>query len=148
VLKPVEEDEMTSIREVMSPDPIAMPETATIVEVAREMQRREIGDVIVMGRGGITGVVTDRDIVVRGVAEARDPSSTPIGEIASRGIVSVTPDASVSDAANLMRTHSIRRVPVIDSSGEPVGIVSIGDLAVDRDPDSALADISAAPANN
>jgi CBS domain-containing protein len=111
------------------------------------MRANDIGDVIVVDDNGkLTGIVTDRDIVVRVVAEGRDPRATRLGDIASRELTVLAPDDPVERAVELMRERAIRRLPVVEQ-GKPVGIVSIGDLALDRDPDSALADISAAPPN-
>ena len=86
------------------------------------------------------------DIVVRVVAEGRDPRATRIEDIASRDLTAVSPDDPVDRAVELMRERAVRRLPVV-KRGKVVGIVSIGDLAVERDPGSALADISAAPPN-
>jgi len=135
------------IREVMTPDPHTLPERTLVRMAAETMRANDIGDVIVSDDNGqITGILTDRDIVVRVVAEGRDPSATRVGDIASRELTAVAPDDPVGRAVQLMRERAIRRLPVVDH-GKPVGIVSIGDLALDRDPDSALADISAAPPN-
>jgi CBS domain-containing protein len=90
--------------------------------------------------------LTDRDVVVRAVAEGRDPKSIKVGEIVSEDVATVTPDEPVDKVVSLMREKAIRRVPVVDG-GRPVGIVSLGDLAVERDSKSALADISAAEPN-
>ncbi|HEV7886709.1 MAG TPA: CBS domain-containing protein [Acidimicrobiales bacterium] len=134
------------LRDVMTPNPVTCPVDATLVEVARLMRDRDIGNVIVLEEDRLAGILTDRDIVVRAVAAER-PFDTPIGEIVSRDVVAMAPDDEVADAVQVMRERAIRRVPVVDG-GRPVGIVSIGDLAVERDPDSALADISASPPNN
>jgi CBS domain-containing protein len=90
--------------------------------------------------------LTDRDVVVRAVAEGRDPKSIKVGEIVSEDVATVTPDEPVDKVVSLMREKAIRRVPVVDG-GRPVGVVSLGDLAVERDSKSALADISAAEPN-
>jgi CBS domain-containing protein len=135
------------IRDVMTTDPQTLPESAIVREAAETMRAHDIGDVILSDDNGqLTGILTDRDIVVRVVAEGRDPRATRIGDIASRELTAVSPDDPVDRAVQLMRERAIRRLPVVDK-GKPVGIVSIGDLALDRDPDSALADISAAPPN-
>jgi CBS domain-containing protein len=110
------------------------------------MKQHDIGDVIVLDDSKVCGVVTDRDIVVRALAEGRDPATVKLGDICSRDLVSLAPTDSVEDAVRLMRERAIRRLPVLDK-GRPVGMVSIGDLAVERDGDSVLADISVAPAN-
>lgn len=94
----------------------------------------------------LCGIVTDRDLVVRAVASDRLPAEVQIGEICSRVLTTIDIDASVKDAVTLMRDKALRRLPVVDK-GKPAGIVSLGDLAVDRDASSMLADISAAPAN-
>ena len=135
------------IRDVMTTNPETLPESTIVREAAEAMRANDIGDVVVVDdNGAISGILTDRDIVVRVVAEGRDPRSTRIGDIASRELTAVSPDDPVDRAVQLMRERAIRRLPVVDK-GKPVGIVSIGDLALDRDPDSALADISAAPPN-
>jgi CBS domain-containing protein len=97
--------------------------------------------------GEVAGIVTDRDIVVRGVAEGVDAGSTPVREVCTTGIEAIEPSASVDDALRKMREADVRRLPVVDD-GRPVGIISLGDLAVEREPDSTLADISAASPDN
>lgn len=137
-----------SIQEVMSNQPVSLPMSATVHEAARAMRDSEIGDVIVLDDDGtICGIVTDRDIAVRALAERSDVSETTVGEIFSRELQTLSPNDSVGDAVRLMTAKAIRRLPVVDG-GKPVGIVSLGDLAATQDPDSGLADISSAPANN
>lgn len=139
---------MSTVRDVMTPDPMTLPETATVVSAAREMKQRDIGDVIVLDdEQNVTGLVTDRDIVVRCVADLCDPKGMTVGEICSRDLVSLSPDDSIDAAVRAMRDYNIRRLPIVEG-GKPIGIVSIGDLAMERDLDDTLADISAAPANN
>jgi CBS domain-containing protein len=101
---------------------------------------------VIVEKGQIQGILTDRDIVVRGLAEGRDPARTTVGEICSRELTVLSPTDSVGDAVKVMRDKAIRRLPVVEG-GRPVGIVSLGDLAVERDPESALGGISAAPPN-
>ena len=132
--------------DVMTPDPITLDATTSVADAAKAMEQRNVGDVIAMKDGTMCGVVTDRDIVVRAIAHGLDPNQTALGDICSRQVITVDSNASVNDAVALMREHAIRRIPVTDG-GRPVGVVSIGDLAMNRDPGSALADISAAPAN-
>jgi CBS domain-containing protein len=131
------------VEEIMTRDPRTVDAGDTIVDAARVMRDADIGDVVVMEDGQITGIVTDRDIVVRAIAEGRDPDSTSVGDVCTTGVETIDPDASVDDALRIMREHDIRRLPVA-KNGRPVGIVSLGDLAVEREPDSTLADISAA----
>ena len=127
----------------MTRDPRTVNADDAIVEAARIMRDSDIGDAVVMDGGQVNGIVTDRDIVVRGVAEGRDPGSTPVSEVCTTGVETIDPGASVDDALRLMREHDIRRLPVT-KNGRPVGILSLGDLAVEREPESTLADISAA----
>jgi signal-transduction protein with cAMP-binding, CBS, and nucleotidyltransferase domain len=108
------------------------------------MRDTQIGDVVVIEHNEVCGIVTDRDIVVRTVAERRDPATTTLADICSHSLVTVRPTDSVEEAVRLMRTHAIRRLPVVDG-GQAVGIVSLGDLEVERDPRSALGGISGAP---
>jgi CBS domain-containing protein len=135
------------IKDVMTPDPITVSASATLTETARKMKDADVGPVIVLNDdGAILGIVTDRDIAIRAVAEGKDPDATAVGEICSEELETLAPNDRVADAIRLMREKAIRRIPVVEGS-QPVGIVSIGDLAIERDPDSALADISAAPPN-
>ena len=131
----------------MTRDPRTVNADDPVVEAARVMRDSDIGDVIVMEDGQVGGIVTDRDIVVRGVADGRDPESTNVSDVCTSGVETIEPEASVDDALRLMREHDIRRLPVV-KNGRPVGIVSLGDLAVERDPESTLADISAASPDN
>jgi CBS domain-containing protein len=135
-----------SVRDVMTANPIALPATSSVVDAARTMRDANIGNVIVVDNGRICGIVTDRDITVRGVAEGKDVSSLKLRDICSQEITTLSPMDSVDDAVRLMREKAIRRLPVVEG-GKPVGIVSLGDLAVERDPHSALGNISAAPPN-
>jgi CBS domain-containing protein len=134
------------IRELMTPTPVVLPGTASVHEAACAMRDAQIGDVIVFENNQVCGIVTDRDIVVRTVAETQDPATTTLADICSHNLLTVTPTDSVEEAVRLMRTHAIRRLPVVDG-GQAVGIVSLGDLAVERDPGSALGKISGAPPN-
>jgi CBS domain-containing protein len=134
------------IRDVMTAAPTTLPEDATVADAARRMRDEDIGDVLVVREEELTAVVTDRDIAVRAVAEDRPPAETPLRDIASKDLATVSPDDTIADAVRIMRERALRRIPVVEGS-RPVGIVSIGDLAVERDTDSALADISASEPN-
>jgi CBS domain-containing protein len=136
-----------SIREVMTADPRSVSSSDTVVDAAREMREGDVGAIIVADNGKVTGILTDRDIVVRVVAEGRDPSSTKVGDVATMDVITLTVDQTVDDAIRIVREHDIRRIPVVQD-GRPAGIVSIGDLAIERDPDSALADLASEPPNN
>jgi CBS domain-containing protein len=134
------------VNEVMTQPPTAVAIDATLRAAARTMRDLDIGDVVVVEDGRPVGIVTDRDIVVRGLALGLDAETTGIGDICSRDLATLSPKDSVDDAERLMREKSLRRVPVVEK-GTLMGVVSIGDLARVRDPDSALAEISAAPPN-
>jgi CBS domain-containing protein len=131
------------VEEIMTTNPRTVNVDDTVLQAAQLMRDNDIGDVIVVDDGQVTGILTDRDVVVRALAEGRDPESTTVSEIATTGVQAIDPDASEDDALRTMREHDIRRLPVV-KNGRPVGFVSLGDLAVEREPDSALADISAA----
>ena len=135
-----------NIREVMTPNPKAVSQSATIMEAACAMRDNDIGDVVVLDNGRLCGILTDRDIVVRALAAGCDPNRTSVGEVCSRALVTLAPEDSTGQAVRVMREHAIRRLPIEDG-GRVVGIVTLGDVAVDADRRSALADISAAPPN-
>jgi CBS domain-containing protein len=136
-----------SIREVMTADPRTVDTGATLVDAAREMRDGDVGALIVVDGGSVAGVVTDRDIVVRAIADGRDPGSTRVSDVATTSPVTLTVDQTVDDAIRVMREQDVRRIPVVQD-GRPAGIVSLGDLAIERDTDSALADIASEPPNN
>ncbi|GGT58536.1 MULTISPECIES: CBS domain-containing protein [Actinomadura] len=136
----------TKVRDIMTGSPTSVSPELDIVTVARAMRDEEIGAVLVAEGDDLKGVVTDRDLVVRGLAAGGDPTQAKIGQIASKVTATVGPDDSLDKAAQIMRERSVRRLPVMED-GRPVGIVSIGDLAIERDAASALADISAARSN-
>ena len=134
------------LREVMTPNPTVCSPDTSAVQAAEMMRDQGIGDVLVQHDGSL-GIVTDRDIVTRAVASGRDPKDVTLGDICTRDVETVTLDTSIDDVIRLMSDKAVRRVPVVDA-GTPVGIVALGDLAVDRDRRSLLADISAAPPNS
>jgi CBS domain-containing protein len=136
-----------TVEQIMTRDPRTVNADDPIVEAARIMRDSDIGDVIVLQGGEVGGILTDRDIVVRGVADGRDGESTSVSDVCTTGIEAIEPSASVDDALSRMREADIRRLPVVQD-GQPVGIISLGDLAVEREPDSTLADISAASPDN
>ena len=135
-----------TVKKVMTKNPCVLPASANVLDAAMTMRDLNVGDVIVQTDGDMCGIVTDRDLVVRVLAEGRNPIHTTLGDIASRDLTLVAPDTPIAEAERLMRERAVRRLPVMDG-GKPVGIVSIGDMAMKADPKSALADISRAPAN-
>jgi CBS domain-containing protein len=136
-----------NIRDIMTPNPHTIQTSASVMDAAKVMRKSDIGDVIVVEGKRLFGILTDRDIVVRALAEGRDPESTRVSDICSCELTTVQATASVGSVVRTMRDKAIRRLPVVEETGEVIGIVSIGDVAVERDRHSALADISAAPPN-
>jgi CBS domain-containing protein len=135
------------VREVMTQNPTTVEASASLKDAAQLMDREDIGNVLVVENGQVQGIVTDRDIVVRAIAKDKDPADTSVREVASTDLEQLSPDDSIQDAVRKMEQADVRRLPVVED-GKPVGIVSLGDLAVEKDTDSALADISAASPNN
>jgi CBS domain-containing protein len=134
------------VRDIMAEIPVSLPPIATVTEAAQVMRDYSIGDVLVVEGDRLHGVVTDRDIVVRALAEQWKPDTTPLRDICSTDLAMVGPEDDSDQAVRLMRERAVRRLPVVESA-RVVGVVTIGNLAVVKDPDSALADISAAPPN-
>jgi CBS domain-containing protein len=130
------------VREVMTPGVVAVSPDASLVEAAQLMRAQDIGDVLVADHE-LIGVLTDRDIALRAVADGADPLTVSAQAVCTPHPVVIGPDDAVSSAIELMREHAVRRLPVVED-GRPVGMVSLGDLAVAQDPGSALADISRA----
>jgi CBS domain-containing protein len=130
------------VRDIMSAAPACMAATETVSAAARAMKERGIGTVLVVSGGRLGGLVTDRDITIRVLAENRDPMTTRLGDICTGELALLSPDDDVQRAARLVRERAVRRLPVI-ADGIPVGVVSISDLALDRDERSALSEISA-----
>ncbi|MFI2640918.1 CBS domain-containing protein [Streptomyces sp. NPDC018610] len=136
------------VRDVMSPGAVAVEPMTTLDSTARVMREQNVGDVLVAYDCDLFGVLTDRDIVVRAVAAGDDPHTTTAGSVCTRPpVVTLAPDDTTDHAAELMREYAVRRLPVVEHGGCPVGMVSLGDLATTEDPRSALADISKADPN-
>ncbi|HEX2258531.1 MAG TPA: CBS domain-containing protein [Actinomycetota bacterium] len=134
-----------SIKEVMTPNPTTLPLSATAEDAATKMRDENIGDVLIVDADGlICGIVTDRDIALQVVASGADPKALKLEHIGTKEVNTLPSDATIEKASALMREKAIRRLPVVDK-GKPVGIVSLGDLAIEKDPSSALAQISSAP---
>ncbi|MET9968165.1 CBS domain-containing protein [Streptomyces sp. NPDC006356] len=135
------------VRDVMTTDPMTVEPLTSVQTVARMMRDEDIGAVLVTEGEHLRGLVSDRDLVIRAMAEGGDPDRTTVAEACSEDLVTVKPDDDLGLAVKVMREHAVRRIPVVDQGDHAVGIVSIGDLAIERDPKSALGDISAARPN-
>jgi CBS domain-containing protein len=127
-----------NIRDVMTPNPRTVTPEESIQNAARIMRDEDTGVVPVVENGRPIGVVTDRDIVVRAVADGGQ-MSRPVREICTGSLVAASPDMSTREAAQLMSDHQVRRLPVVENE-RLVGIVSIGDLAVKEGKDGRTGD--------
>jgi signal-transduction protein with cAMP-binding, CBS, and nucleotidyltransferase domain len=136
----------TKVRDVMTPGPIGVDYHQSIGEAARTMRDWGVGAVLIVSEQALYGLVTDRDLVIRAVAESMG-AGDPVGPLSSGDLVGVNADDEAGEAERLMRENAVRRLPVIDN-GQVAGMVSLGDLAMDQDPDSALADVSKAGPNS
>ncbi len=134
------------MRDIMSPAPVSMAPTESAAAAARAMKEHGIGTVLVLADAKLSGLVTERDITVRVLAEDRDPLTTRVGDICTTELAVLGPDDDVEQATRLVRDRAVRRIPVAQD-GIPVGMVSVGDLALEKDGQSALSDVSAVPPN-
>ena len=132
-----------TVQDVMVADVVVVPSTTTLAEAAELMRDHGIGDVIVQDAPGVDGILTDRDIVVRAAAEGLAMDEVTVGDICSTGLATVRPGDPCDRATALMRERAVRRLPVVED-GRIVGVISLGDLAIDLDRHSVLGDISAA----
>lgn len=141
-----------SIRDVMTPNPECVSEQDSIRDAARIMKNQDTGVVPVVDGKRIIGMITDRDIVVRGIAEGKDVSSVRVNELMTKHVRSVRETATVNEALDLMSGAEIRRVPVVNDRDEIVGIVALGDIARETNADGKVGktveNISEAPPNN
>ena len=135
-----------TVNEVMTRAPRAIQSGASVRAAAEVMAEAGVGAVIIKKGDELCGILTDRDIVVRCIAKGGNCDDTTVGSICSEDLATLSPRDTVDNAIALMAKKAIRRIPVVDR-GRPIGIVSIGDLALDRDPKSALGGISAAAPN-
>lgn len=136
----------TKVRDLMTPGPIGVDYHQSIADAARTMRDWGVGAVLVVNNQALHGLVTDRDLVIRAVAESRGPGE-PVGPVSSGDLVGVNADEDSVVAAQLMRENAVRRLPVVED-GQVVGMVSLGDLAMEQDPGSALATVSQAVPNS
>ena len=144
--------ETRHVRDVMTPNPECVSEKDSIRDVARIMKEQDTGVVPVVDGKRIIGLITDRDIVVRGIAEGRELSSVTVNEIMSKSVRTVKEDTPLTEVLDLMSSAEIRRVPVVNGNNELVGIVSLGDIATNSSSDGRVGktveNISEAPPNN
>ena len=141
-----------TVRDVMTPNPASVSEKDTIKRVAEIMKREDAGVVPVVDGRKVIGMITDRDIVVRLIAEGKDPGNAKVNEAMTKQVRAVKEETPINEVLQLMSREQIRRVPVTNNNDELVGIVSIGDIASDSKETvkvgRAVEDISDAPPNN
>ncbi len=116
------------IKDIMTDDLAVISPDATVIEAAQLMQKHDVGVVPVCEGTNIVGLVTDRDIVVRNIAHGKDPNHTPVRDVMTTQVKAISPETSLSQAAGIMATQQVRRLPVIEED-RLIGMVSLGDLA-------------------
>lgn len=131
----------------MTTDPVTLAPDTPVQQAARAMREKDVGNVLVVEGDQVRGIVTDRDIVVRGLADRGDLSDCHLSDVCSEPLVTAGPDDDVDTAITKMRENAVRRIPVVEN-GRPVGVLSLGDAAIEKDSSSALADVSAARGND
>jgi CBS domain-containing protein len=140
-----QEGYLLKVKDIMTKNVAYIKPDCTVTEAAKLMQQHNVGAIPVCDKTGVVGVVTDRDIVVRNVVIGSDPKSTPVSNIMTTKVATVTSDTDISQLSSIMSQNQIRRIPVVDNN-TLVGIVALGDLAVDNRFDTeasdALTDIS------
>jgi len=119
-----------AVAEVMTRQVVYLPEATMLDEAAQVMRDRGIGDVVVTRGPAMVGVITDRDIVVRAIAENLPPTSTSLGDITSHELIMVEQSATVDEAVQAMRERGVRRLLVCDADRKVVGILSLSDVAL------------------
>ncbi|HUR56924.1 MAG TPA: CBS domain-containing protein [Opitutaceae bacterium] len=122
------------VKDIMTAHARCVAPDNTLVEAAGLMRQFDVGAIPVLEIDRLAGIVTDRDIAIRGVADGRDPNTTPVRDVMSAGVTSINEDDSVEDAVRVMERHQIRRLPVLNRDRKLVGIVALGDIAVASNP--------------
>jgi len=141
-------EKTASVTEAMNREPITCDTGDTILTAANWMSKYDIGDVMIVDQGKLYGILTDRDIVTRVLAEGLPIDETSVESVCTTELQALSDEATLEDAAEAMREHHIRRLPIVDADHKLIGVISSGDLAMARDEDSALAEISLAPAGS
>ncbi len=127
------------VKDIMTTNVTYVEPNASILDTAKLMQQHNVGSIPVCDNGSVVGMVTDRDIVVRNIAIGKNPQQTPVSDIMTTGVTSVSPDMEMSQVTKMMANSQIRRVPVVDQNNL-VGIVALGDVATDAKFDTEVAD--------
>lgn len=137
----------TTVRDVMTKDPVSLSADSSVTEAAKAMSDNRIGSVVVMDEDKPCGIVTDRDITIGAVATGSDPMKTRLADICSHDLAIVRPDQSIDDAIQMMKSHDVKRVVVMTDS-KLEGIVSLGDLTARGEGKEVQGDLSKAEPNN
>lgn len=119
------------VRDVMTPNPRTVEPSTTLREAARLMRDEDVGSLPILEGDRLKGTVTDRDIVIRAIAEGHDPESKTVQDVASRELVTIDPDQPLGEAHRLMAQHQVRRLPVCEEDGRLVGILAQADIALE-----------------
>jgi CBS domain-containing protein len=127
------------VADVMTPAIVTVDSSASLVAAAKKMKKFDIGFLVIVSDSAVIGTVTDRDIVIRGLAEEKDAKSCSVQEVASTDLITCTQDADVAKAAKLFSLHQIQRVLVVDYNNAPVGVLSLGDIAAKIDNEELIA---------
>ncbi len=133
------------VKEIMTKNIAYLNPMSTVVEAAQLMQKHNVGAIPVCDNSGVIGLVTDRDIVVRNIAHGKSPNDTPVKEVMTSQVTTISPETDVDDATKIMSQNQVRRLPVVENN-MLVGILSLGDMAADTRFDTeaskALSEIS------
>lgn len=127
------------VKDIMTKSVAYVNPAATVLETAQLMQKHNVGSIPVCDQSGVVGIVTDRDIVVRNIAFGKNPQQTPVTDIMTANITTVTPDMEMKDVTKMMSSSQIRRLPVVENK-TLVGIVALGDVAIDSKSDTEVSD--------
>ena len=122
-----------SIRDVMTSNPQSVQPSTTLTEAAKLMRAEDVGSLPVVDGERLVGVVTDRDIVIRAIADGQDPAKTTVDAISSGDLVTIDPQQDLGEALRLMARHQVRRLPVVEEDGRLVGVVAQADVAQEGD---------------
>jgi CBS domain-containing protein len=120
-----------TVRDAMTPSVRTASPSQSLAEAAQLMKSDDVGSIPIVEEGRLVGIVTDRDIAIRAVAEGVDPSAVTIADVASRDLVTVEPDQDLDEALALMARHQVRRLPVVEEDGRLVGILAQADVALE-----------------
>ncbi len=127
------------VKDVMTKSVAYVNPASTVVETAQLMQQHNVGSIPVCDQSGVVGIITDRDIVVRSIATGKNPQQTPVTEIMTTGVATVSPEMDMREVTQKMASSQIRRVPVVENNSL-VGIVALGDVALDAKWDTEVAE--------